>query len=149
VCSSGLERDRSSLSVISWVSDARPHHTHHWELTLKIKDLQRFVAIVQAGSHVPRAADAIGVPMAALYTTLDRLEDEVGHPLFTRAKSGWTLTPAGELLVGEAKQRIADAPAAVARPKAPAGGKAKASKGKGRAPIVKGEPKPYKKRQGR
>ena len=37
-----------------------------------------------------------------------------------------------------------------AAPKAaPAGGKAKANKGKGRAPIVKGQPKPYKKRQGR
>ena len=31
----------------------------------------------------------------------------------------------------------------------PAGGKAKASKGVGRAPRVKGQPKPYKKRQGR
>ncbi|VXB10826.1 Transcriptional regulator (fragment) [Frigoribacterium sp. 9N] len=31
----------------------------------------------------------------------------------------------------------------------PAGGKAKASKGKGRTPAVKGQPKPFKKRQGR
>jgi hypothetical protein len=34
-------------------------------------------------------------------------------------------------------------------PVAPPGGKAKASKGTGRAPIVKGEPRPYKNRQSR
>ncbi|MDE0545748.1 LysR family transcriptional regulator [Microbacterium sp. C7(2022)] len=116
---------------------------------MKIADLRRFVAIVQHDAHVPRAAASLDIPLAALYSTIDRLEGEVGHPLFTRAKSGWSLTAAGSLLLDEAKRQIAAAPPAVAGGKAPSGGKAKASKGKGRAPAVKGQPKPYKKRQGR
>ncbi|MEV4688682.1 LysR family transcriptional regulator [Microbacterium sp. LWH3-1.2] len=116
---------------------------------MKISELQRFVAVVDEGMHVPRAADALGVPLASLYSTIDKLETDVGHPLFTRSKPNWSLTQAGALLLEEARTRIAQAPPPAAKPKAPAGGKAKASKGKGRAPIVKGQPKPYKKRQGR
>ncbi|GAA1948146.1 LysR family transcriptional regulator [Agromyces allii] len=117
---------------------------------MKIAQLERFVAIVDADVHVPRAAEALGVPLASLYSTIDKLEEETGMPLFTRAKSGWGLTEAGALLLDEAHRRIAEAPAVPdSKPAVPAGGKAKASKGKGRAPIVKGEPKPYKKRQGR
>lgn len=116
---------------------------------MKLTQLEQFVAVVDNGVHVPRAADALGVPLAAMYTTIEKLEEEVGHPLFTRSKSGWTLTGPGVLLLGEARQRIAEAPAPAARPAVPAGGKAKASKGKGRAPVVKGQPKPFKKRQGR
>ncbi|MFE5410456.1 LysR family transcriptional regulator [Microbacterium sp. NPDC056569] len=116
---------------------------------MNITQLERFVAVVDHGLHVPRAADALGVPLASLSSTIDKLETEVGHPLFTRSKPSWSLTPAGVLLLDEARTRIAEAPAPTPKPKAPAGGKAKASKGKGRAPIVKGQPKPYKKRQGR
>ena len=54
-----------------------------------------------------------------------------------------------ELLLVEAKTAVAAAPEPVRNAPAPAGGKAKASKGKGRTPAVKGQPKPYKKRQGR
>lgn len=111
--------------------------------------LQRFVAVVDDDLHVPRAAHTLRIPLASLYSSMEKLETEVGHPLFTRAKSGWTLTEAGGLLLVEAKQQIAAAPAPAPKPPAPAGGKAKASKGRGRAPVVKGEPKPFKKRQGR
>jgi hypothetical protein len=116
---------------------------------VKLTQLQQFVAVVDNGVHVPRAADALGMPLAALYSTIEKLEEEVGHPLFTRSKSGWSLTGPGALLLDEARRRIADAPAPAAKPSVPAGGKAKASKGKGRAPVVKGQPKPFKKRQGR
>lgn len=117
--------------------------------SVNVTQLRRFVAVVDNDLHVPRAAEALGMPLAALYSSLDKLETEVGHPLFTRSKPTWSLTGAGALLLEEARSRIADAPAPDAKPKSPAGGKAKASKGKGRAPIVKGQPKPYKKRQGR
>lgn len=116
---------------------------------MNITLLQRFVAVVDAGVHVPRAAEKLGVPLASVHSSIDKLEAEVGHPLFTRSKSGWTLTPAGTLLLDEARSRIAAEPARAAKPVVAAGGKAKASKGKGRAPAVKGQPKPYKKRQGR
>lgn len=116
---------------------------------MNITQLQRFVAVVDHDLHVPRTAEALGIPLASLNTSIEKLEAEVGHPLFTRSKPAWSLTQAGRLLLDEARTRIAAAPAPAAKPKVAAGGKAKASKGKGRAPIVKGQPKPYKKRQGR
>jgi hypothetical protein len=116
---------------------------------VKISHLRRFVAVVDADLHFPRAAEVLGIPLASLYTSVDRLEEEVGHPLFTRSKPRWTLTAAGSLLLDEARRRIAEAPPEAPKTVAPAGGKAKASKGKGRAPAVKGQPKPFKKRQGR
>ena len=116
---------------------------------MKLAHLRRFVALVDEDVHFPRTADALGIPLASLYSSIDALEEEVGHPLFTRTKTGMVLTEAGTLLLDEAKRQIAAAPAPAEKVKAPAGGKAKASKGKGRTPAVKGQPKPYKKRQGR
>lgn len=116
---------------------------------MNITALRRFVAVVDADLHFPRAADALGIPLASLYTSIDQLDDEVGHPLLAKQGAGWQLTPAGVLLLAEARERIAAAPPAATTPPVRGGGKAKASKGKGRAPIVKGQPKPYKKRQGR
>lgn len=113
---------------------------------MNITLLRRFVAVADE-LHFPRAADALGIPLASLYSSIEKLETEVGHPLFTR--HGETqLTKVGVLMLDEARREIAAAPAAES-PAAKAGGKAKASKGKGRAPIVKGQPKPYKRRQGR
>lgn len=115
---------------------------------MKLAQLKRFVAVAEE-LHFPRAAEALGIPLAALYSSIEKLEAEIGHPLFTRDNAGTRLTKAGTLLLDEAKERIAAAPPPAEKPVVPAGGKAKASKGKGRAPVVKGEPKPYKKRQGR
>lgn len=114
---------------------------------MKISLLRRFVALAEE-LHFPRAAVKLGIPLASLYTSVDKLEEEVGHPLVHR-DDPTRLTPAGELLLVEARQQVAAAPAPVKNTPAPAGGKAKASKGKGRTPAVKGQPKPYKKRQGR
>lgn len=116
---------------------------------MNITQLERFVAVVEHGLHVPRTAAALGIPLASLKSSLDKLEVEIGHPLFVRSTSGWSLTQAGVLFLDEARTQLANAPAPAAKPVVPAGGKAKASKGKGRAPVVKGQPKPYKKRQGR
>lgn len=116
---------------------------------MKVAHLTRFVALVDADIHFPRAAETLGIPLASLHSSIDSLEAEVGHPLFANTKGGKALSPAGELLLEEAKHQIAAAPPPTAKPVVPAGGKAKASKGKGRAPSVKGQPKPFKKRQGR
>jgi hypothetical protein len=126
-----------------------PEGAGNGRLAVNITLLERFVTVVAEDLHFPRAADALGIPLASLYSSIDKLEAEVGHPLITRSKPAWSLTPAGVLLLEEAKRRIAEAPPAAPKPKAPAGGKAKASKGTGRAPAVKGQPKPFKKRQGR
>ena len=116
---------------------------------MKVSLLQRFVALVDEDVHFPRAAEALGIPLASLYSSIDKIEAEVGYPLFTRTKEGMALTTPGALLFEEARRQIAAAPPPTAKPSIPAGGKAKASKGKGRAPAVKGQSKPYKKRQGR
>lgn len=114
---------------------------------MKIALLRRFVVLADE-LHFPRAAASLGIPLASLYTSIDKIEEEIGHPVIHR--EGTTrLTAVGELLLVEARETIAGAPEPVAKKPAPAGGKAKASKGRGRAPIVKGQPKPYKKRQGR
>ena len=110
--------------------------------------LTRFVAAAEE-LHFPRAAEALGISLPALYSSIDKLETEIGHPLFARDQTPPRLTKAGILLLAEARERLAAAPDPSRKPVAPAGGKAKASKGKGRAPVVKGQPKPYKKRQGR
>lgn len=116
---------------------------------MKIRDLVHFVAAADT-LHFPRAAEKLGVSLPVLYSSIDRLEEEVGHPLFTKDGGKPRLTPAGTLLA-DARAEVAAAPAPAVAPKqkASGGGKAKASKGSGRAPIVKGQPKPYKKRQGR
>ncbi|WP_159603990.1 LysR family transcriptional regulator [Agromyces humi] len=114
---------------------------------MNITLLRRFVAVAEE-LHFPRAADSLGIPLASLYSSIDKLEAEIGHPLFTR-QGETQLTKVGVLFLEEARKEIAAAPAPAEKPAAKAGGKAKASKGKGRAPIVKGQPKPYKKRQGR
>lgn len=116
---------------------------------MKIAQLRRLVAIEAADVHFPRAAENLGIPLASLYTSMEKLEAEVGHPLFADTKTGKVLTPAGKLLLEEAERQIAAAPAPAPKAAPKAGGKAKASKGKGRTPVVKGQPKPYKKRQGR
>jgi hypothetical protein len=104
---------------------------------VKISLLRRFVALADH-LHFPRAAEALGIPLASLYTSIDKLEAEVGHPLVTRDNGPTRLTPAGRALLVEAREQIANAPEPVKSAPAPAGGKAKASKGKGRAPAVKG-----------
>ena len=116
---------------------------------MKIALLRQFVALVDNDLHFPRTAEALGIPLASLYSTVEKLEAETGQPILVREGAGWKLTPVGALLLEEARRRIAEAPAPAPKASAKAGGKAKASKGKGRAPIVKGQPKPYKKRQGR
>jgi hypothetical protein len=110
--------------------------------------LRYFVAVAEE-LHFPRAADKLNIPLASLYSSIEKLETEVGHPLFTRDDNGTRLTKVGNLFLAEAKQEIAEAPEPAKKPFVPAGGKAKASKGKGRTPAVKGQPKPFKKRQGR
>lgn len=110
--------------------------------------LVRFVAVAEE-LHFPRAANALHIPLASLYSSIEKLESEVGHPLFVRENGRTRLSHAGALLLIEAKEQLAAAPPPAQTQAAPAGGKAKASKGKGRAPAVKGQPKPFKKRQGR
>lgn len=75
---------------------------------MKISLLRRFVVLADE-LHFPRAAEKLGIPLASLYTSIDKLEAEVGHPIVHR--DGPTrLTPVGELLLVEARAEVAAAP---------------------------------------
>lgn len=115
---------------------------------MNITLLRHFVAAAEE-LHFPRAANSLDIPLASLNSSIAKLEAEVGHPLFTRTAEGTRLTKVGAILLAEAREQVAAAPAPARKPVANAGGKAKASKGKGRAPAVKGQPKPGKRRQSR
>lgn len=108
--------------------------------------LRYFVAVAEE-AHFPRAAERLGISRAKLGSGIRKLEEQVGFSLFDATARPTRLTKAGELLLVEARSEL-EKPQQHQAPKPPAGGKAKASKGVGRAPAVKGEPK-YKGRQGR
>ncbi|MET0480762.1 MAG: LysR family transcriptional regulator [Mycetocola sp.] len=110
--------------------------------------LRRFVVAAEE-LHFARAAKHLNIPRSTLLASVRELENELRTPLFDMAASSTTLTAAGRALLAD-EQRKADATAASVqnRPQ-PAGGKAKANKGKGRAPAVKGQPRPGKRRQSR
>src|SRR6478609_294753 len=83
---------RDTASACARESDA------HVNITL----LVRFVAVAEE-LHFPRAASALGIPLAALYSSISKLEDEVGAPLFVRDSSDTRLTKAGALFLGTAR----------------------------------------------
>jgi hypothetical protein len=107
--------------------------------------MQRFVAAAEK-LHFARAATSVGVSRATLVASVKSLEADLGYPLFDYSAETTTLTDAGVALLARARTDRAEV---VARVAPPAGGKAKASKGKGRAPAVKGAPRVGKRRQSR
>jgi DNA-binding transcriptional LysR family regulator len=110
--------------------------------------LRRFVVAAEE-LHFARAAKFLDIPRSTLLASVRELEAELATPLFDMGASSTTLTAAGRALLAD-EQRKADATAAsVQNRQQPAGGKAKANKGKGRAPAVKGQPRPGKRRQSR
>lgn len=110
--------------------------------------LRHFVAAAEQ-LHFAHAAKSLGIPRMTLLASVRMLEAETGSELFHRDAPTTQLTEAGVALLATARRQLAQAEAA-ARASAPApGGKAKASKGKGRAPAVKGERRPGKRRQSR
>ncbi len=119
-----------------------------WSRTLKtmeISQLRHFLAVADENDY-SRAANAQHVSKFTIRASIAALENERGERLVDETEGGVALTEAGLAFRIEARGRVAKAPQPT-QPKT--GGKAKASKGRGRAPVVKGEPKPFKKRQGR
>lgn len=115
---------------------------------MDISLLRHYVAVANE-LHLATAAQSLGVSHATLSGSLNQLEAVVGSQLVNRSTTDMSLTEAGKLFLITAQSEIAAYEAANKPPAPKAGGKAKANKGKGRAPRVKGEPLPYKKRQSR
>jgi len=57
--------------------------------------IKTFLEVANTGSFVA-ACDRLYVTQSAVSLRIHRLEDTLGHPLFTRSKAGAVLTPAGE-----------------------------------------------------
>ena len=111
--------------------------------------LRQFVAAARE-LHFAHAAKSLGVPRSSLVASIRLMEQQLGYPLFDASASSTTLTPEGEAFLLDAERQLTASAKAAAKNVAAPGGKAKASKGKGRAPAVKGErKKPGGKRTGR
>jgi DNA-binding transcriptional LysR family regulator len=106
--------------------------------------LRQFIAAAEEPDFA-RAANKLGIDRKDLSVSMKKLEAQVGFGLFDRDAEATTLTEAGVALLMDARRTVATAPGQTQN----TGGKAKANKGKGRAPAVKGQPKLGKKRQSR
>ncbi len=67
--------------------------------------LENIVCIAEERS-ITRAAEKRFVTQSALNQQLQKLEEELGTPLFLRARSNWQPTPAGEAYLAAARQML-------------------------------------------
>lgn len=110
--------------------------------------LKQFVAAARE-LHFAHAARSLGVPRSSVIAAVRSLEAQLGYALFDPTATSTQLTPQGEAFLVDAERQLDKSAKAAAASVAKPGGKAKASKGKGRAPAVKGQSKPGRKRQSR
>lgn len=74
---------------------------------MNVRELECFLAVVDHGS-VTRAASALYLAQPSLSQIIRRLEADLGVELFRRVGRGLVLAPAGEALVGPARQVVRD-----------------------------------------
>jgi DNA-binding transcriptional LysR family regulator len=87
----------------------------------EIRQLRYFVAVAERGS-VSQAALDLHLSQSALSEALRKLEVELGVDLFARSTRGVSVTPAGSVFVGEAREAIARFDAALMAVRAAADG---------------------------
>ncbi|MGN9781248.1 LysR family transcriptional regulator [Nonomuraea sp. ZG12] len=74
---------------------------------MNVRELECFLAVVDQGS-ITRAASALYLAQPSLSQIIRRLEGDLGVELFRRVGRGLVLAPAGEALVGPARQVVRD-----------------------------------------
>jgi DNA-binding transcriptional LysR family regulator len=74
---------------------------------LALPQLHAFVVLAEE-LHFGHAAARLGIAQPPLSQQIRRLEDKVGHALFTRAPGHVTLTPAGSELLPAARRALTD-----------------------------------------
>lgn len=72
---------------------------------MEIDQLRYFLAVAERGNFT-RAAEDLGVSQPALSRSIQKLEDELGQPVFERKSRSVALTGAGQLLQPRAKQAL-------------------------------------------
>ena len=70
---------------------------------MDFRQLEYVVALADLGI-LSRASERVFVTVSALSQSIAKLEEEIGTPLFTRTKGGWTLTHAGGVYVDAARE---------------------------------------------
>ncbi|MEU6854514.1 LysR family transcriptional regulator [Actinacidiphila alni] len=75
---------------------------------MQFQQLAYFVAVADT-RHFTRAAEAVHVSQPSLSQQIRALENELGAPLFSRARGNIALTDAGEALLPLARRILADA----------------------------------------
>ncbi len=74
---------------------------------MQLQQLAYFVAVAEV-RHFTHAAETLRVAQPSLSKQIRTLEEELGAPLFSRARGNITLTPAGEALLPLARRILAD-----------------------------------------
>lgn len=120
--------------------------------------LRQFITVAERwglGSPTPAATirqpDIATAKGQAALRTLNELEKRIGLSLFARTADSMELTEVGSALLAKARldAAVVALPAGTPLHSPSGGGKAKANKGKGRAPAVKGAQPTGKRRQSR
>jgi len=74
-------------------------------MSITLRQLQQFVMISECGSF-RGAAERLFTAQPALSTSIRRLEEHVGTPLFVRGPRGVTLTPAGDAFLKNTRSAL-------------------------------------------
>ena len=74
-------------------------------LRMELRQLRYFVAVAEEG-NISRAAKKIFLTQSALSRQIKALEDEIGQCLLERQAHSIRLTPAGEILLREARDLL-------------------------------------------
>ncbi|MFI5408050.1 LysR substrate-binding domain-containing protein [Kaistia sp. UC242_56] len=89
---------------------------------IDLRLLRQFVAVAEE-LHFRRAAERLAMSQPPLTAAIQRLEEEIGATLVERGRKTVRLTPAGAVLLGEARRLLAAANDAVAATRDAAAGK--------------------------
>jgi len=100
---------RAYTVAIPW---RQPRRAGTWQtnVTMDLRTLRYFVAVLQAGS-LSRAAHSLYIAQPALTAQIKKLEADLGVQLLERSHVGVTATPAGTQLYEDAQRLLSDAEA--------------------------------------